>query len=127
MVDDGNAKTLVSLRDYLERRLEDHDRMDTAHFRALEEATRKAAEIMDIRLANMNEFRDSLRDQTARYVRIEQIDQANKRWDEQLDDINRRLMNLEIRLSNLDGRLAAYGAALAIFLAALSIALRFMP
>jgi hypothetical protein len=74
-----NARTLVSLRDYIERRLEDHCQLNEARFNSLENATHKSSEIMDLRLAGMNEFRDALRDQTSRYVTFDRMERLEER------------------------------------------------
>lgn len=69
-----NTKTLVSLRDYLEHKIEAHSQLNEARFKSIEESTSRARDLMEIRLANMNEFRESLRDQTSRFVPGDRLD-----------------------------------------------------
>lgn len=57
-----------SLREYLEQRIDELDRRYEQRFRSQEEAIKLARDATDARLEGMNEFRDSLKDQTAAYM-----------------------------------------------------------
>jgi hypothetical protein len=104
----------VSMRDYLEGKVEDLRREFLAGVVDLrreiqsevnhqKEAVAKAERTMNERLAGMNEFRDTLRDQAGRFItsdRLEEIKLA----------LEKRLTYLELQMSNWQGRLVVLGA-----------------
>ncbi len=75
-VDNTNAKTLVSLRDHLEARLDAQCRYFEARLIALEKANEVAAEALKLRLNAMNEIRESMRDQGTRMATRSELEQC---------------------------------------------------
>jgi hypothetical protein len=69
----GNPNTLVSLKDYFDGKLEDFEEKTELQFKMSQLAVDKALIQNDIRLAGMNEFRDSLRDQAATFVTRQEL------------------------------------------------------
>jgi hypothetical protein len=61
-------KDEVSLKEFIMHKIQDMDIRVDLHFKMNKIALDKAEEKMDIRLNSMNEFRDALRDQTARFI-----------------------------------------------------------
>lgn len=78
----------VQLRDYLEARIETLDRQTRMQIDALQASVTKAEEVLNHRLEGMNEFRETLRDQAAKFVNREEVDTR-------LSDIIRRVAELE--------------------------------
>jgi len=60
--------TEVSLKDHLESQIKWLDRHFDGQIKAIDVSTVKALAQLDKRLEGMNEFRDSLKDQSARFV-----------------------------------------------------------
>ncbi len=60
--------TDVSLETYMERRFVDLEKYIEARFVAVEEAVGKAESSLSLRLEGMNEVRDQLREQAARFI-----------------------------------------------------------
>jgi len=80
-----SADNYVSLRDYINERINAAEQLNTTRFEAVESmftaqnrattmALDKATAAIDYRLVAMNEFRDSLRDQTRLYVTKSEFD-----------------------------------------------------
>jgi len=61
-------KDTVTLKEYLENRLDDAETKVTLKIESLKEATILARENMDERLSKMNEFRDTLKDQNSTFI-----------------------------------------------------------
>lgn len=118
---------------HLTFKIDELEKRISLHMAYQQEALRKAADDMDHRLASMNEFRDQLREQAARFVTVETLDerverllmQIDKRADVNLakiEDIQRvitpglgvRVSVLELAKSNLDGKFWALAAGLVI-------------
>lgn len=59
--------TEITLKEYLEAQIKWLDRHFEAQIRSIDVSTAKTASQIDKRLESMNEFRDSLRDQAARF------------------------------------------------------------
>lgn len=65
---------LVSVKEYLERRITDSEKNFETRIQALEKATTLAAMGMEKRLEGMNEFRASLKDQAATFATNTAVD-----------------------------------------------------
>lgn len=98
--------TEVPLKEFIESRLA-----------SVEHAIAKSERLLEVRLATMNEFRESLRDQASRMATKEQVDSEIKQ-------LERRLQILERYKSYLLGWSAAAAATVAFII---SIATRFFP
>jgi hypothetical protein len=104
--------TLVSLRDYLTRMLDDHCVLDEARSKAQEEAMLRGyrvleamiqanKEVTDARLLVQNEWRMQSKDQTATYATITSMHDLEKSLAATIDSVADRVVNLELRQSNL--------------------------
>lgn len=86
--------------------------------RTAKEATDKANSAMDKRLDHMNEFRDQLRDQAAKFVTRDLVDERivalEKLLNGKTDSNGERIGRLETKGSNLDGRFWAIGAVVIV-------------
>jgi len=98
----------VSLKEYFEAKL-----------LAQERATEVATNAMDRRLAGMNEFRDTLRDQAARFVTRDETSAL-------LAPIKAQLDTLQTFKDQLQGKASAGQAYLAIGLSIVSVAMAFI-
>jgi acyl carrier protein phosphodiesterase len=102
---------VASLQDEMDRRVQAQIRESEQRFSALNRATEVAKTELSARLDGMNEFRDALRDQTARSVSRELMDSVVK----SLED---RIRTLEANASNLAGRFMMIGSIVSILVAA---------
>ncbi len=103
----------VSLKEYLEAQIKWLDRHFDGQIRAIDISTAKAAAQIDKRLEGMNEFRDSLRDQAARF-------ETKEGSDLKLRPIYDRLETLAQARAFADGKtmvisgLVAFGASVLV-------------
>lgn len=87
----------VSLREYLERRIDDNDRRYEQRFAAQEDAIGKAESATEKRFESVNEFRQSLSDQTAGFLpRLEAASIEKSNAD--------KVASLQSRLDKLEGK-----------------------
>lgn len=93
----------------LEKRIE-------LHLEYQRKAVTKASDELHERLAGMNEFRETLKDQASRFVTTTFLDERLLRLDE-------RLTALELRNANMDGRFWVWG----IFITILTLVLQLWP
>jgi hypothetical protein len=105
----------VTWREYVDLRFADFQR-----------AVDKAENTMNERLAGMNEFRDTLRDQAGKFVTRDELDLIVK-------PVRESLKIMEINRANLEGKASQNGlllsyliAGLGLILSAISIAVRFV-
>jgi hypothetical protein len=63
-----NNKNSISLRDYFDNRFTELKNYMDIKFNSIEKSTCLAQENLNARLENMNEFRNSLKDQTANFI-----------------------------------------------------------
>ncbi len=83
--------TVVSLRQYMDSRLEAMDKAITLQFRSNEIAISKAESAVDYRLANLNEFRQSLADQTKNFVTRAEFDSLREAHESQMRALSRQV------------------------------------
>jgi len=105
----------VTLREYFERLLAEHDKAVALQFSNAQTALNKAESALSDRLQGMNEFRDQLRDQAAKFVTQSEL--AAK-----VDAIDNRIKALENQRANLEGRFWAIGAAIVVVNLAIALA-----
>jgi SMC interacting uncharacterized protein involved in chromosome segregation len=115
--------TDVTLREHLERQIVDLARRIDQRFAATEQAVMKAEQMMNERLAGMNEFRDALRDQSQQFaaradvarteqqINLLQQQVATRIEMEKLED---QVNELQRARANLDGRLLVLAGGLSI-------------
>jgi len=116
----------VTLRDYIESRLEAERAMTEQQFQALKAATDLVATTSSERFASVNEFRGQLSDQQKLFITRIEVDGlvsvVEKRVDVNTEQINElRRMN-----ANLAGRIAAFGSVFAVVVIAIEIGLRYL-
>ncbi len=95
----GRYLNLVSLRDYLETRIDALQIYLETRIGALEKATDMARGAMEIRLAGMNEFRDTLKDQTARMPTRTELEAAVTTIERELRDLREFKTTMEAKAS----------------------------
>jgi hypothetical protein len=97
----------VTLREYFERLLAEHDKATALQFRNASIALEKAEKALTDRLAGMNEFRDQLREQAAQFATTKEVNAK-------FDAVDARLKGIENFRSNMEGRLYMIGAAVTL-------------
>jgi hypothetical protein len=100
----GGSRTGVSLRDYIEALLREHEKSHAA----LADQVKVALASQDRRLDAMNEFRSSLEDQAAKSVSRELFDQRSASVDGRLGAIERVIVGRDVfnrEVENLDGKI----------------------
>jgi len=103
--DVADATVAVGLKEHFESRLI-----------AIEKSTDLAANLIDKRLESMNEFRDALRDQTARFVTRDELDLKILRL---ADEVG----NLKTFRDRLEGKASAQSVYIAYGIAVIGLAL----
>lgn len=96
----------VCLREYIESRLKDQEKHMNARIDGIEKAIELAAQNLDARLESMNEFRDSLKDQTMTFISRTEFEKTMTGISENHND---RLRTLELSRAELQGK-ASQGA-----------------
>ncbi len=96
----------VSMKEYVDERLD-----------AQQKAVDKAEQQLRERLAGMNEFRDTLRDQAGKFVTRDEITLLREASDS-------RLHGLELWKANMEGRLLIVGSVIAVTTIAINHLLR---
>jgi len=89
----------VSLKEHLELHVNWLDRHCEAKMRSVNDAINKAEQQLNTRLAAMNEFRESLRDQAGKLAAKSEVDLV-------IRSIEDKIRTLELRGANKDGRTA---------------------
>lgn len=92
----------VTLKEYLDRRIDDLRISMLDRFRMSDEAVAKAERAMNERLNAMNEFRDALRDQANRMATRLELDKV----DEAVQELRRSKANLDGRLIVITGSIS---------------------
>jgi hypothetical protein len=90
---DHTTKNLISLKDYIDFRIEEVKVLLCEKLNALEKATSLAKENMEIRLTGMNEWRGQSKDREETFARKEQ-----------LTSLQTTVRDLELWKANLSGR-----------------------
>jgi ribosome-associated translation inhibitor RaiA len=96
----------ISLREYIEARLDSLEKHFDSRFEAAQTAIDKAETTMNDRLGGMNEFRDTLRDQASRFATLLQLDEkmtAVIKLEERLRDLEKASVSRDI-VDDLRGR-----------------------
>jgi len=94
----------VSLREYLESRIA-----------AVEKAIEVANQAMQARLAAMNEFRDTLKDQAGRFVTRDELDSK-------VYNLNEQLKSLQYFKAQLEGKASQTQANIILLISVVSLA-----
>lgn len=104
----------VTLRDHLERIIDDQKELFVTKLQATELATRLTKEANDARLNIMNEFRNAIEDQANRMVTREEHNAT-------LTRLTESVKGLEITRATMDGKASQSAATTAIVLSVLSL------
>jgi SMC interacting uncharacterized protein involved in chromosome segregation len=115
--------TDVSLREHLERQIADLARRIDQRFAATEQAVLKAEQMMNERLAGMNEFRDALRDQSQQFAARADVSRTEQQINLlqqqaatriEMEKLEEQVNELQRARANLDGRLLVLAGGLSI-------------
>ena len=126
-----NWDDYVTLRDYFESKINLLQNEVKIRIDALKEATDIAKSAMDERLARMNEFRDTLKDQNATFITKSEFLAYQDRISSQFKDNDKAIADLRTSRDEARGKasqnqvLIAY--VFAIVSIVLSVALHFLP
>jgi len=96
----------VSLKEHLEAQVHWLDRHLEARMRSVNDAINKAEQQLNTRLAGMNEFRESLRDQAGKLAAKSEVDLVVR-------SIQDKIRILELTGANKDGRTAVLSTVVA--------------
>lgn len=96
---------MVSLREYMESRIG-----------AVEKSIEIANVTMQERLAGMNEFRDTLKDQAGRFVMRDELEVK-------LDTIHQQLKDLQLHRATMDGKASQTQATIILVIALVGLVL----
>jgi len=110
-----DGKDIISVKEYIESRLEDTTKLFETKVDALDKATILASQQMDKRLEGMNEFRESLRDQNATFVRKDEYDTKHEALEK---TFNVRVSSLEMSRAELCGKANQSSVNMSMFFAA---------
>ena len=124
-----DGKDMISVKEYIESRLDDTtklfetkvDALDKAtvlKVDALDKATILASQQMEKRLEGMNEFRESLRDQNATFVRKDEYDTKHEALEK---TFNVRVSSLEMSRAELCGKASQSSVNVSYAIALLSM------
>ena len=114
----------ISLREYLERMIMDLRSHLDQRFENAQTAINKAERTMNERLASMNEFRDTLRDQAAKFATLLQVDDKLHGVEKSEEAIEKRLTELERWKNNMQGRMWAIPVLVGVFVFLLTQVMR---
>ena len=132
-----NDELNVSLRDYVDMRINDLQKQLELHIAAIQQqldrrivdanhATDLARQQMDKRLEGMNEFRQQLSEQANRFITREEVQAKQDAYIPAINENQRRLSLLETTQANMQGRMWAIGVGFTIITVAINIALHFI-
>jgi predicted nuclease with TOPRIM domain len=103
----------VSLREYIEKILEEREKANLAQLLAAKEQLNATADALQHRLTTMNEFRSQILEERSLYVRREY-----------LQTLSDRLDKLEKWQANVTGRQLIFGGAIIVLSGLITVALR---
>ena len=132
-----NDELNVSLRDYVDMRINDLQKQLELHIAAIQQqldrrivdanhATDLARQQMDKRLEGMNEFRQQLSEQANRLITREEVQAKQDAYIPAINETQRRLSLLETTQANMQGRMWAIGVGFTIITIGINIALHFI-
>ena len=107
---DSNRLNIVSLREYVERRLADQKELFEKSQEAQDAATSLARLSMEKRLEGMNEFRDALKDQTKTFITRTEHDM-----------VLRQISSLELTRAEMAGKASEFSVIMAYCLGGIAL------
>lgn len=126
IVSDGDASTLVTLRDYLERMMAAHCEANDAQFENIKLSTQVASTSLQARLDLLNEFRAMVEDRNRTYITRDLVDSMFMQVRRENEELRAAIRLLELRESDMRGRSTAYGIALTVVFSLITIGMRFL-
>ena len=113
----------VPLKEFMAQRFQDLEKLTEARLKSIESAVKTALDALNLRLASMNEFCDTLRDQAARLATREQLDAYKASVETELASLRESRAELrgmarreQVLVSNIISILAIALAALGLWL-----------
>jgi predicted transcriptional regulator len=97
----------VPLKEYLEKRLDEMSCRIKQRFEEVDANVAKAEQQLNHRLEGMNEFRESLRDQSSRFMTRMEYEYAHKGLDE-------KVRAMELAKATLEGRAATVSVLISV-------------
>jgi ABC-type phosphate transport system auxiliary subunit len=94
----------VTLREYLEALIKNLELRMEEHFTAQDKANELYALAQEKRLDSMNEFRESLKDQTKTYITRSTLEARSAVVDNRIDALKTEIDDLKIAKATLDGK-----------------------
>jgi hypothetical protein len=116
----------VELKEHLEMRLQALRDYIEAHLQAIDKASALSLATMDRRLAGMNEFREALRDTTARLATREELTIQIARTREMLDRADAEINDLKRYRATMEGKASQQSVTIALVLSVLGLAVGFI-
>jgi hypothetical protein len=117
----------ITLREFIEQRLEDLERCLDAKFHYIEDSTTLAKDSMERRLDGMNEFRETLRDQSATMLSRAEFDAYHNRLmaenSASHERIEKDMRSLELSRAELQGKASQTAVLISLGVALLSLLL----
>ena len=94
----------VSLRDYVDSRIEAICHKFTIEIRSLKDLINKAEGLLQIRLEGLNEWREQNKDIISKFITRVELDLQVRRLNERVDELNRTVKELELDRAKLEGK-----------------------
>ena len=113
----------VALKEFVEKVIEGHERLNEARFQSVERAVDVASKQMEKRLEGMNEFRDSLKDQTSRFFTREEFHGAHNPIIKDIEELKLSRAALEGKASQKSVNVAYAISAIGIVISIVSLAI----
>jgi len=107
----------IGLREYIEQRMEDCRACHDAQMEAMDKAIELAASQLGVRLDHMNEFRDTLKDQSSTFIPRPEFEKIMTSISE---NHNERLRALELSRAELQGKASQASLNVAMVVAVMS-------
>lgn len=107
----------VALKEYIEKLIAAQADLTNERFQAAQKAIEKSEAAYQARFESVNEFRQTLTDQTASFVTREAVDLK-------IEPIYRRLEKLENDFSRLEGRMVGYSAGFGVVVLIISVVIQ---
>ena len=117
--------THVALKEFIEKVIEGHEKLNEARFQAVERAVEVANGQMEKRLEGMNEFRDSLKDQASRFFTRDEFYSAHGPVLKDIEALKLARATLEGKASQKSVNVAYAIAIIGIVISLISLAIRF--
>lgn len=90
--------TVRSLKAYVERIFDEREKQLVERHKAMEDALGKATSALDHRLQLLNEFREQSADEQANFVRKDEFDQLEKRYEDRHSQLQLDVRLLQARV-----------------------------